>query len=66
MRISSIGDLPATVSACYLSFGGFAPDGSGARGAALEDVLHSVHVWDRHNTLAPRTRMSVLGLRRVG
>ena len=30
-------------------------------------VLHNVHVWDQHNTLPVRTRLSVLGigLRRV-
>ena len=35
------------------------------RGVVREDVLHNVHVWDRDNTLPVRTRMSVLGLRRV-
>ena len=35
------------------------------RGVVREDVLHNVHVWDQDNTLPVRTRLSVLGLRRV-
>ena len=40
-------------------------NGSLVRGVVREDVLHNVHVWDQHNTLPVRTRLSVLGLRRV-
>ena len=40
-------------------------NGSLVRGVVREEMLHNVHVWDRDNTLPVRTRMSVLGLRRV-
>ena len=40
-------------------------NGSLVRGIVREDVLHNVHVWDQHNTLPVRTRLSVLGLRRT-
>ena len=39
--------------------------GSVVRGVVREDALHQVHVWEEDNTLVARTRMSVLGLRRV-
>ena len=39
--------------------------GALVRGVVREDALHHVHVWDEDNTLPARTRMSVLGLRRV-
>ena len=35
------------------------------RGTVRENALHYVHVWDRENTLPTRTRLSVIGLRRL-
>lgn len=40
-------------------------NGALVRGTVRENALRYVHVWDRENTLPTRTRLSVIGLRRL-